>query len=191
MTDTAELRKLAEAATLNHVKHMVNRFLGWKLPKDFAPDAGISFDPTYNKWMDNPPRWEPVGTNLFTATQAEAMVRYMLEGLPDLEQRVAADMASLAKDAEIERLKKDVGTYGRHYDRVEEELSEARAEITALKEKVKRQAEALKPWANLAEQCGFPYNDNDPVLITNGVNYVKHAFTVGDLRRAAQEAGHE
>ena len=65
------------------------------------------------------------------------------------------------------------------------------AEIAALKEKVKRQAEALKPWANLAEQFGFPYNDNDPVLITNGVNYVKHAFTVGDLRRAAQEAGHE
>lgn len=64
-------------------------------------------------------------------------------------------------------------------------------EIAALKEKVKRQAEALKPWANLAEQCGFPYNDNDPVLITNGVDYVKHAFTVGDLRRAAQEAGHE
>jgi hypothetical protein len=29
-----------------------------------------------------PMRHEPVGTNLFDAIQAEAMVRHMLEGLP-------------------------------------------------------------------------------------------------------------
>ena len=30
------------------IKHMVDRFLGWRLPEHFRPDAGISFDPFYN-----------------------------------------------------------------------------------------------------------------------------------------------
>ena len=29
-----------------NIDEMVNRFLGWKLPKDFAPDGGISFKPS-------------------------------------------------------------------------------------------------------------------------------------------------
>ena len=63
------------------VKHMTNRFLGWRLPPTFNPDGGITFATHYNTWMDNPPENEPIGTNLFTADEAEAMVRYMLEGL--------------------------------------------------------------------------------------------------------------
>src|ERR1700679_2087141 len=58
------------------IKHMVNRFLGWKLPENFAPDAGISYTKPEN------PVWSPTGTNLFDATQATAMVNYMLEDLP-------------------------------------------------------------------------------------------------------------
>jgi hypothetical protein len=54
------------------VKEMVNRFLGWKLPKDFAPDAGVSFNPPVN------PEWWPIGTNLFHDGQAKEMVRHML-----------------------------------------------------------------------------------------------------------------
>ena len=61
------------------IRHMVNRFLQWKLPEDFRPDAGISFNPTFNEHALHPMEYEPVGTNLFTATQAEAMVRYMLD----------------------------------------------------------------------------------------------------------------
>ena len=73
--------------TEDQIKHMVNRFLDWKLPESFHPDAGISFEPEFNKeWnakQGKPPqRHEPVGTNLFDATQAEAMVRYMTEGMP-------------------------------------------------------------------------------------------------------------
>lgn len=65
------------------IKHMVNRFLGWKLPENFNPDAGISFKATFNEHMPfGPQKHEPSGTNLFDATQAEAMVRYMLDGLP-------------------------------------------------------------------------------------------------------------
>jgi hypothetical protein len=31
-----------------YIKESVNRFLGWKLPADFAPDAGITFKPNAN-----------------------------------------------------------------------------------------------------------------------------------------------
>jgi hypothetical protein len=69
------------------VEAMVDRFLGWKLPQDFAPDAGISFNPVYNEkspW--GPMRHEPVGTNLFNAEQARAMVEYMLAAAPNAQE---------------------------------------------------------------------------------------------------------
>lgn len=60
-----------ESPAPDRVKHMVDRFLQWKLPADFNPDGGIEFKKT----------GEPVGTNLLTATQAEAMVRFMIDGI--------------------------------------------------------------------------------------------------------------
>jgi hypothetical protein len=58
---------------------MVNRFLGWKLPADFHPDAGVSFKPydppEYPHMREQ--RW-PAGTNLLTAAQAKAMFEYVL-----------------------------------------------------------------------------------------------------------------
>ena len=68
--------------TDEQIKHMVNRFLGWRLPENFRPDAGISFKAEFNEHTAHPMKHEPSGTNLFDATQAEAMVRYMVEGLP-------------------------------------------------------------------------------------------------------------
>ena len=68
--------------TDEQIKHMVDRFLAWRLPENFNPDAGISFEPDYNVNTSHPMRHEPIGTNLFDATQADQMVRYMLEGLP-------------------------------------------------------------------------------------------------------------
>lgn len=72
------------------IKHMVDRFLTWRLPENFCPDGGISFKAKYNDspevmkmlGLTEPCRHEPMGTNLFDATQAEAMVRHMLAGLP-------------------------------------------------------------------------------------------------------------
>lgn len=64
------------------IRHMVNRFLMWKLPEHFRPDGGVSFEPTYRGVGGVELKHEPVGTNLLTATQAEAMVRHMLEGMP-------------------------------------------------------------------------------------------------------------
>lgn len=63
------------------IKHMVERFLRWRLPEDFCPDAGISFKAEFNQHTPWPSKHEPVGTNLFGYSQAEAMVRHMLEGL--------------------------------------------------------------------------------------------------------------
>lgn len=65
------------------IKHMTDRFLGWRLPEGFSPDGGISFTPDYNVGTASPGKHQPIGTNLFTASQAEAMVRFMAEGMPD------------------------------------------------------------------------------------------------------------
>ncbi len=64
--------------TDDQIKHMVNRFLGYTMPDNFQPDGGISYkrDPRY------PNHPMPSGTNILDATQAQAMVRYMVEGLP-------------------------------------------------------------------------------------------------------------
>lgn len=72
------------------IDHMVQRFLSWKLPTTFSPDAGISFKAEYNDspaameflGRTEPMRHEPLGTNLLDAVEAEAMVRHMLEGIP-------------------------------------------------------------------------------------------------------------
>lgn len=68
--------------TEDKIKHMASRFLGWTLPHNFRPDGGITFEPRYNNGTEEGGRHHPVGTNLFDADQAEAMVRYLIEGLP-------------------------------------------------------------------------------------------------------------
>lgn len=73
--------------TEDQIKHMVERFLCWKLPENFHPDDGISFEPEFNVEYNAkrglpPQRREPRGTNLLDYTQAEAMVRHMVEGMP-------------------------------------------------------------------------------------------------------------
>lgn len=83
-----EIERLrADVMNDEQIKHMVNRFLSWRLPEDFRPDAGISFKADYNEHTSHPMKHEPTGTNLFDATQAEAMVRHMLEGAPSLDLR--------------------------------------------------------------------------------------------------------
>lgn len=69
--------------TEEQIKKMVDRFLGWRLPEPFRPDAGISFTPEYNveymaKQGKPPMRHVPIGTNLFGADQARAMILHML-----------------------------------------------------------------------------------------------------------------
>lgn len=69
------------AVTDNQIKHMVDRFLSWDLPGDFQPDGGIRFDQEFRS-VQGVSIHKPVGTNLLTATQAEAMIRHMIAELP-------------------------------------------------------------------------------------------------------------
>ena len=59
------------------VAEMVNRFLGWPLPKTFGPDCGISFDGRKDDEWNKNKSW-PVGTNLLTADEAKAMFEHCL-----------------------------------------------------------------------------------------------------------------
>jgi hypothetical protein len=68
----------AQAEPIN-VAEMVNRFLGWKLPKDFSPDCGISFDGRGPDARGYDRGW-PTGTNLFHAGQAKEMFEHCLKG---------------------------------------------------------------------------------------------------------------
>jgi len=61
---------------------LVNRFLGWKLPATFGPDAGISFKPYHPQQTPDSHLW-PVGTNLLTATEARAMLEHILPPMPE------------------------------------------------------------------------------------------------------------
>jgi len=70
----------AEQAVSGFNKGMVDRFLAWKLPADFAPDAGISFGPKYEH---DSPHW-PSGTNLLHAGQAKEMLEHVVGGAPVL-----------------------------------------------------------------------------------------------------------
>lgn len=69
----------------DQIKKMVDRFLTWRLPEDFSPDGGISFDPISGWLGPHPSKREPVGTNLLNAVQAEAMVRHMVENMAGAE----------------------------------------------------------------------------------------------------------
>lgn len=86
---------------MSNIDKMVNRFLGWKLPKDFCPDAGISFKPTKPYECDEfGDSWWPVGTNLLTANQARQMFDYVTAdesaaGLHPHQQRVVTEKAEL------------------------------------------------------------------------------------------------
>jgi hypothetical protein len=68
--------------TEKQIKYMTEQFLGWKLPENFNPDGGISFEPVGNKGTPHEFKREPTGTNLLDYNQAEAMVMYMIRGLP-------------------------------------------------------------------------------------------------------------
>lgn len=58
----------------DRIKEAVGRFLGWKLPRDFCPDGGVSFKPFGTHDTHS---W-PIGTNILTAEQARQMFEYCL-----------------------------------------------------------------------------------------------------------------
>ena len=93
------------------IDKMVDRFLCWELPKDFAPDCGISFDGRKDDEWNKNKTW-PVGTNLLTAEQARQMFQHVTakecaEGLQPHQQRVVTEKAEL--DAKAKALSEFIG----------------------------------------------------------------------------------
>ena len=87
----AALNSQAKSVPDKTVKRMVDAFLGWPLPDDFAPDCGISFTNKINEGTEIEHQYKPIGTNLFTADQAKAMVEYMLSAAPQPSLSTEAD----------------------------------------------------------------------------------------------------
>lgn len=81
--ESARARAKERKVTEDQIKHMVDRFLMWKLPETFNPDGGINFTKVGNSGTDHEYVRNPVGTNLLSAVEATAMVRHMIEGMPD------------------------------------------------------------------------------------------------------------
>lgn len=79
--------------TPEQIEVIVQRFLSWRLPADFSPDAGISFKATYNEGTDHPARHEPTGTNLLSHAQASAMFRELLADITPHVSRAAIEAA--------------------------------------------------------------------------------------------------
>lgn len=102
------------APVVPDISEMVNRFLGWKLPKTFCPDAGITFKPDYNENTPWPMKHEPTGTNLFNAIEAKSMFEYCLQGQPtepQRDERALFEAEFQALDLAREDLRGKVGEY--------------------------------------------------------------------------------
>ncbi len=82
----AERTDATASVSEEQIKHLVNRFLCYPFPSDLNPDGGISYRRSETSIKFNHPG--PVGTNLLTADQAEAMVRYMVEGMANADLSV-------------------------------------------------------------------------------------------------------
>ena len=81
---------------------MADKFLGWKLPKDFSPDCGITFDGRKDDEWNNGKTW-PTGTNLFTADQAKVMFEYCTQ-LANGETKPEAAAVVPMSDEEIDAI---------------------------------------------------------------------------------------
>ncbi len=76
------MTRLIDLDNKETIKALVNSFLSWKLPARFSPDGGIKF--TLLPHLHDTHQW-PIGTHLFTADQAEEMIKHILNNAPTIE----------------------------------------------------------------------------------------------------------
>jgi hypothetical protein len=99
----------AQAPQLALTDDMVSRFLGWRLPDDFMPDCGISFNPPMHE--GKPLSW-PTGTNLLHAGQARKMLEHVLAAAPSQPGDVVAGVQYLCDGARFKvSHREDYGYY--------------------------------------------------------------------------------
>jgi hypothetical protein len=82
------------------IDKMVDRFLCWNLPNDFAPDCYVSF----NRELAEKNNGWPTGTNLLTGEQARQMFEHVIAGeitkeLQPHQKRVMDEKSDLDKKA--------------------------------------------------------------------------------------------
>jgi len=92
------VRASSSLANTPDIKAMVDRFLGWKLPRDFSPDCGVSFMPVRHGDIIS---W-PIGTNLLSADQARQMFEFVLAAQPAADAPIIRGLTE-ADIAEIEQ----------------------------------------------------------------------------------------
>jgi len=140
---------------------LVSRFLCWKLPKDFCPDAGITFERKVNG-KDREDAWGPVGTNLFTAEQAKEMFNACFSGLLFQELPLIDENEITQLRAEVDNL--NAKLVARHYFNGNRgfadlrKIEKLRAERDALAAQNEQLRDALELTYNLDMQ-GAAYYD--------------------------------
>jgi hypothetical protein len=106
------------------IAKLVNRFLGWPLPKTFAPDCGISFDGRKPDARGFTPSW-PTGTNLFTANEAHQMFEHAL-GAEGTNTDRGVDLIAAERAQQKYCYSTNEEEYRGEFDSREEALAEAR-----------------------------------------------------------------
>jgi len=125
------------------VKRIVDRFLCWRLPDTFNPDCHISFDKSPDA-RGNPITW-PIGTNLFCADEAKAMVEHIAG--PEIEALRAE------RDAAMEALSEKLETLYTMTKRAEA----AGARVAALEGAAKAYRQAEQDYVFMAERPDEEY----------------------------------
>ena len=108
------------------VKHLVDRFCGWHLPKDFHPDGGIMFMDVYDNGTEQGGTFEPTGTNLFTADQAKEMFRFLLEhedGRPILAELFHQELQKAREEMRQETMRTVMSKLRNQFNSEDDELS--------------------------------------------------------------------
>lgn len=96
---------------------MVSRFLAWKLPENFNPDGGITFEPIGSKGTTAEFKREPSGTNLFDFKQAKAMLEHVLENeIPQVKVATGERLDEVIKLREGLTVKVFVSYFSNRFD---------------------------------------------------------------------------
>lgn len=67
--------------TEEQIAYMVSQFQSWQIPAAFKPYAGISYTPPL--YGASRATATPLGAALFDSLQTDAMVRHLIDGLPE------------------------------------------------------------------------------------------------------------
>ena len=98
---------------------MVSRFLAWRLPENFSPDGGVSFQPTFRTVGGGEMKAAPTGTNLLTYTQAKAMLLHVVGDAVSAEVTPTDHVVEAVRADLLRRSVLGIAKYGVTLDRTD------------------------------------------------------------------------